>query len=120
MLKTKSIYYDKYSYSDGIRILVTRHYPRGVKRTKFHRWYRDLAPSKELLKLWKQNKISEKEYRKIYLEEMQNQESINVIKEIIVLLRKGHNVTLLCVEKEGMFCHRHILKDVILKSSIFT
>lgn len=100
---------------DGVRVLVTRYYPRGVKKTKFHRWYREVAPSSLLLKSLKEKQISKKKYIKFYLREMNNPKSLKAIRTIKELLFKGHNVTLLCIEKEGKFCHRHILKEIIVK-----
>ena len=38
------------SPEDGVRLLVMRYWPRGVRRERFDRWLRDLAPSKSLLR----------------------------------------------------------------------
>ncbi|MGH9997206.1 MAG: DUF488 family protein, N3 subclade, partial [Nitrososphaeraceae archaeon] len=39
MIKTKSIYVKKEDI-DGTRILITRFYPRGIRKENFDRWYR--------------------------------------------------------------------------------
>ena len=56
MIKTKSIY-DLKEESDDIRILITRYSPRGIKKEHFDRWYKELSPSRDLLKKYKINKI---------------------------------------------------------------
>jgi len=37
MIKTKSIY-DSIENSDGTRILITRYWPRRIKKEKFDKW----------------------------------------------------------------------------------
>lgn len=112
MIRTKSIYTLKEPL-DGLRLLVTRYYPRGIKKTHFDTWDRNLAPSKELLRDWKNGKLSEDEYTKRFENEMENAESRQSLLKI-VKMSKVANVTLLCIEKEdGSFCHRHVLKKII-------
>src|SRR5438034_3759422 len=45
---TKSIFQPRVK-DDGIRILISRFYPRGIERTHFHEWALSLSPSPELL-----------------------------------------------------------------------
>lgn len=111
MLLTKSLY-KNLDKNDGMRILVTRYYPRGVKRENFNEWIRELAPSKELLLSFKNGKIDEEEYEKIFRKEMKNEKSQNILYDIAAKSTK-QNITLLCYEPEDMFCHRHILADMI-------
>ena len=56
MIKTKSIY-KPIEEEDGLRVLITRWYPRGVKREKYDIWVRELAPSAELLKRYKNTEV---------------------------------------------------------------
>ncbi len=62
-LKTKSIY-DEKEDSDGNRVLVTRYYPRGVKRTHFDLWVRPASPDVDLLKDYKSGAINWREFSK--------------------------------------------------------
>ena len=39
---------------DGERLLVMRYWPRGVRREAVDRWLRDLAPSPELLREYRE------------------------------------------------------------------
>ena len=114
MIRTKSIYKTK-DPQDGFRVLITRFYPRGVKKTHFDIWMRDLAPSQQLLKEYKTNKKTWKQFTTSYKSEIQqNKESIKVIKSLKTKI-KSNNITLLCYEKDGEPCHRHLLKEIIQK-----
>lgn len=110
LIRTKSIYKPK-EESDGIRILVTRFYPRGVKKDHFDQWVRDLAPSASLLKSYKLGDVNWKEFTLSLLSELRgNAASLDIIYK---LHGQSDNVTLLCYEKDGAPCHRHILRKVI-------
>ncbi|RNJ76414.1 MAG: DUF488 family protein [Nitrosopumilus sp. H13] len=117
VIKTKSIYapVDK---NDGFRVLITRFYPRGTKREKYDVWLRDLAPSRELLKRHKNNEIVWEDFLTELLSEMQNNNSS--VDAIRSLNTKGNtqDITLLCYEKDGLPCHRHLIKDLVAKPSM--
>ena len=112
LIKTKSVYKPK-DNQDGLRVLITRFYPRGVKKTHFDIWMRELAPSKKLLEEYKTNKITWNQFVKSFKTELKkNEESllgINNLKN----KTKSENVTLLCFEKDGTPCHRHLLNKII-------
>lgn len=110
LIRTKSIYKPK-EESDGIRILVTRFYPRGVKKDHFDQWVRDLAPSAGLLKSYKLGERNWEEFTLSLLSELRsNAASLDIIYK---LHGQSENVTLLCYEKDGDPCHRHILREII-------
>ena len=113
MLKTKPIYASA-EPGDGRRVLVARFYPRGVKRDHFDDWVRELAPSPTLLKLYKQGRITPADYAVQYLIEINNDDSKEALRQL-KHETDTKNVTLLCYEPEGEFCHRCILKKLILK-----
>ena len=112
MIKTKSIY-RSVEPEDGLRVLITRWYPRGVKREKYDIWVRDLSPSPELLKKHKNSEIDWNDFTLSLLAELKS--NINSIEAIYTLQTKGNtqNITLLCHEKDGEPCHRHMIKDLI-------
>jgi uncharacterized protein YeaO (DUF488 family) len=56
VIKTKSIYDPSEENDDGIRVLVTRFYPRAIKKNKFDCWIRELSPSADLLNNYQQGK----------------------------------------------------------------
>ena len=114
MVNTKTVY-DSVEKADGKRFLVARYWPRGIskERLKIAAWIRELAPSKELLQDWKSNKTAWQEYKQRYFKEMENQQEF--IQELADLAAT-ETITLLCFEKEdNPHCHRHLLKQLILK-----
>lgn len=113
-IRTKSIY-DEKDPSDGTRILITRFYPRGVKRTRFDLWIRGVSPQPELLKEYKSGGITWSEFSRRFGAQLSKlEESKEAINQLIEILRTD-DITLLCYEKEGENCHRTIVKSRILK-----
>ena len=112
MVKTKRLY-DPVEELDGDRILVTRYWPRGVskERLSITDWLRNLAPSKELLRDWKNKRISWEKYTVRYHKEMRGQRE--AIRDLANRAKQG-TITLLCFEQEdNPCCHRHLLKRLI-------
>ncbi|MBI5902413.1 MAG: DUF488 family protein [Deltaproteobacteria bacterium] len=81
MIKTKSIYSQR-SEDDGVRVLVTRYWPRGVKKDAIDRWFRDLGPTPELIKLWKSGGIAWEGFRKEYLDEYRSLDKSALFEEL--------------------------------------
>ncbi|MGI0006740.1 MAG: DUF488 domain-containing protein [Nitrosotalea sp.] len=113
MIKTKSIYKPKED-SDGTRVLITRFYPRGVRKDHFDEWVRALAPSVELLKGYKEGKVDQEQFKtQFYSQIYSNTDSLEAIQTISKIARHS-NVTLLCYEKDGDFCHRYLVNSLIM------
>ena len=111
-IKTKSIY-DPREESDGIRVLITRYYPRGVKKDRFDRWVRELAPSRELLRAYRLKEKTWEIFRSEFVAELKaNPSSLLAIQTLRNESRKG-TVTLLCYERGGNPCHRYIVADMV-------
>lgn len=112
MIKTKSIYKPK-DDEDGLRILITRFYPRGVRKGHFDQWLRELAPTKELLKGYKEGEVNQTQFTIRFLQQINSDEISRKTIQTLTELAKETNVTLLCYERDGDFCHRHLVQDVI-------
>ena len=112
MIRTKSIY-KQVDEEDGLRVLITRFYPRGVKRERYDIWVRSLAPSAELLKRYKNTEIGWSDFKNILFRELRD--SIDSVESIYTLQAENliQNVTLLCYEKDGCPCHRYMVRDLI-------
>lgn len=111
-IKTKSIY-EPAEPDVGIRVLITRYYPRGVKKDRFDRWVKPLSPSHELLSSYKAGKKSWEQFRKSFLEELRGSpKSLEALRAIQAQSRL-QDVTLLCYEKEGLPCHRQVVRDIL-------
>lgn len=111
MIKTKSIY-DKKEKTDGKRILITQYYPRGIKKDNFDFWCRDLSPSRHLLESLKNGTISRSVFFQFFCRDLRGDDKkIETCKQLAIeSLNK--NITLLCYEKEEIFCHRYYVKKI--------
>jgi len=112
VIKTKSVY-DPAEPTDRDRFLVSRYWPRGIskERLRLTCWLRELAPSVQLLRDWKDGRISWEEYTRRYHQEMSDQQ--DRIAELAERSRSA-TITLICVEREeDPHCHRHLLKGLI-------
>ena len=129
MLNIKRIY-DEPSEEDGIRILVDRLWPRGVSKEKagINFWFKDIAPSNELRKLFHAAAIDFNEFKERYLKELPEYsdsrnssvkpESGNSLAEIARLLKTGRqNITLLYGLKDEINNNAAVLREFILKSA---
>ena len=115
MIKTKSIY-DSIENSDGIRILISRYWPRGIKKDNFDKWYKDLSPSKNLLKDYKKGKIDFELFEKLFRNEiLKNNNVIEICQNIAKEAFNGKECTLLCYEKEESDCHRKLIRKICEK-----
>jgi uncharacterized protein YeaO (DUF488 family) len=101
---------DSYGFHDW-KACVSRKFPWFVKRWKlFH--YPDLAPSEELLKDWKEEKITWEEYETRYRNEITSNENSMEQLHYLIYISQYTVVRLMCWEKEAP-CHRFILEDMM-------
>jgi uncharacterized protein YeaO (DUF488 family) len=112
-IKTKSVY-DKETKEEGVRLLIMRRWPRGVKKTRVDEWDKDLSPSPELLDDWNKEIIPFREFRKRYISEMKAPLRKSRIAEL-ARRAKRQKITLLCHEEEDTRCHRKMLEELINK-----
>ncbi len=93
-------YYAKYKGDNGVSIAAKcPHWFNG-------RQYKKLAPNYSLLMAYKNNLINEVEYTEQYYKEVLNNLDARQIYEEL-----GEDAVLLCWEKSGSFCHRHLVAD---------
>ena len=121
MIKTKSVY-DPVQESDGYRILIMRKWPKGIDYEKHsvYKWFKELAPSKELLDKWNTKKIKWENNVKQYKREQANSAAAKLAADAIGVMSTERIITLLCKERENdPHCHRHILKEIIDKKYKF-
>lgn len=103
---------------DGLRILVTRYRPRGVRKEDetWDVWRKDLSPSAELLSAF-QGKSGEaipwSEFARRYKREMKAQQA--ALRELATEVASG-TVTLLCASscEDEKRCHRSVLRELLL------
>ncbi len=112
MITTGSVY-DRQAPRDVFRILVMRHWPRGIRKSEIKLWLRDLGPSSGLLKAYQKGQIVWEEFAERYGAEVSlRAELLSQVKELEHIHRK---VTLLCWERipPEKFCHRLVLKELL-------
>ena len=68
-LRTKRVYAPREA-SDGVRVLVMRFWPRGVRKAHVDEWNRDVAPSRDLVFAFKRHGLPWRKYVKRYRAEL--------------------------------------------------
>ena len=103
---------------DGLRLLVCRYRPRGVRKAEetWDEWDPDLGPSRALhADAYGKNgpPISWEEYRERFLGEIAGQRGR--IEELAARVRAGGTITLLCSNScvNDETCHRSLLRALI-------
>ena len=84
--------YDPVEESDGVRILVDRLWPRGIKKEKLQAtfWMKDAAPSTELRKWFHRDPDQWEEFRARYLRELKRPEARKALHDIAEAAQKGN------------------------------
>lgn len=72
--------------------------------------YKKLAPKYDFFSAWKRGEIDNFEYTTRFNKEVLGNLNPHAIIEELTSLA-GENIVLLCYEKQGDFCHRHIVAD---------
>lgn len=93
MIKIKRVY-EKPDIHDGLRILVDRLWPRGIRRStsNIDLWIKDVAPSMELRKWYSHEEKKWPEFEKKYKEELRDNKGFDKVLDIV---QKTDPVTLL-------------------------
>ena len=106
--------YERWSISDGLRILVDRLWPRGVRHStaNIDVWMKDIAPTKELRKWYSHDPEKWKEFKARYREELK--ENGSVIKLLKIIDRTG-KVTLVYASKDDDHNNAVVLKEYVEK-----
>ncbi len=101
--------YDIPEKSDGVRILIDRLWPRGIKKseTQINFWLKEIAPSHELRKFFAHDKQKWLEFKQRYIEELQRKKDLlnNIIQEL-----NKNDITLLYAAKDQEYNNAIVLK----------
>jgi uncharacterized protein YeaO (DUF488 family) len=132
MLRTKSVHSPIDPKTDGLRVLAARLRGRGLKTDRYDVWMANLGPSERLLRSALKGMSDEKVWRDFarrYKAEMSSSEAIDksnaTIKNhgqkftlrLLKRLAEKQNVTVMChCAEDEQHCHRHLLKELILRS----
>ncbi len=109
-IKIKRVY-DEYSEDDGIRILVDRIYPRGLRKDeiKIDLWLKDIAPSNELRKWFGHEPDKWNAFLRRYKKELDEKHELCV--EILKFRNK--QITLIYSAKDTRHNNAVVLKDYL-------
>ena len=117
MIRTASIYHDPQGPEDGHRLLVMRHWPRGVRKAAVDGWLKDLGPSRELLRALREGRIEWEDFVPQYRSQVEGTEDGRALMGQVKDLEARHStVTLICHEdlsRPGAHCHRTLLKELL-------
>jgi uncharacterized protein YeaO (DUF488 family) len=107
--------YDKPADSDGLRILVDRLWPRGLKKgeAKVDAWLRDLAPSNDLRKWFHAHPEQWPLFRKRYLHELRSPSAAKALNQLYASLSQKGRLTLLFASKDEEHNNAIVLKALI-------
>ena len=113
-IKLKRVY-DSEEDSDGLRVLATRYWPRGVHRSAVHEYHSSLAPSRDLIAEYKRGDITWPVFEARYREELNNEKSQEQLARLRAIAHK-RVITLLCFCKDERDCHRTLLRAAIINA----
>lgn len=112
-IKIKRVY-EEPEKEDGFRILVDRIWPRGLskEKAKVDLWLKEIAPSTELRKYFGHKAEKWEEFRRRYLQELQEQkDGISQVREQM----KEKNITLVYAAKDTCRNQAVVLLEVLKK-----
>ena len=111
-IRTKRIYKVP-DVNDGIRILVDRLWPRGIKKESaaINAWEKEIAPSNELRKWFNHELEKYPEFRRKYMEELDASEDAERFLEYVNEHLGSTNITLLYAAKDEEHNNALVLKD---------
>jgi uncharacterized protein YeaO (DUF488 family) len=109
-IKVKRIY-ESPEPDDGLRILVERLWPRGVRKDEasIDLWMKEIAPSHELRRWFSHDPAKWKEFKRRYWEEIKYKKEF----EELVKLTRERNITLLFSTKSLKYNNAVALKQFI-------
>ncbi|BCS91317.1 MAG: uroporphyrin-III methyltransferase [Candidatus Micrarchaeota archaeon] len=110
-IKLKRVY-DDMEASDGIRILVDRLWPRGLRKytNKIDIWIKDVAPSDDLRKWFAHDPNKWDEFKVRYKEELK---SNNALKKLLNIIKENEIVTFLYASSDREHNNAVVLKEYI-------
>ena len=111
-IRTKRIY-EVPDVNDGIRILVDRLWPRGIKKESaaINAWEKGIAPSAELRKWFNHDPEKYPEFRRKYMEELDASEDAERLLGFVNEHLRSTNITLLYSAKDEEHNNALVLKD---------
>lgn len=111
-VRTKCLF-DTPEPEDGLRVLITRWYPRGLRSSFYDEWSHALAPDAALLREYKHGGLPWDRFIARVRDRFETDPLAAKALDKLARVSMHDTVTLLCYEKEGDDCHRHLVKELI-------
>ncbi|MGH7814480.1 MAG: DUF488 domain-containing protein [Candidatus Binataceae bacterium] len=113
MIRIKRVY-EAPAPEDGVRVLVDRVWPRGVKKAamRIRQWMKDLGPSDELRKFFNHDPARWEEFRKRYRQELKQAPMRRMLGELSELAAKD-TVTLVYGAKDEVHNQAVVLREAL-------
>jgi len=110
-IKIKRVY-EPCAGDDGVRILVDRLWPRGIKKEDAHidKWFKEIAPSNELRKWYNHDPEKFEAFKQKYRAEIDGTKSLG---ELLDYIEQHKTVTLVFSSKELKLNNAVVLKTII-------
>jgi uncharacterized protein YeaO (DUF488 family) len=108
--------YEPPSAEDGVRVLVDRLWPRGVRKSEaaIDRWLKEIAPSTELRRWFGHDPSRWSEFRRRYRSELSGHAEL--VNELRALARKKP-VTLIYAARDGRHNEAVVLRDILVSAA---
>lgn len=106
--------YDPPAPQDGVRVLVDRLWPRGVKRdsAQLSRWMKEIGPSDQLRQFFGHEPERFEEFRRRYLKELSLASAKPQLDELLALARR-ETLTLVYGAKDPLHNQAVVLKGLL-------
>lgn len=110
--------YDQPTRSDGLRILVDRLWPRGLRKddADLYAWRKDVAPSTELRQFYGHRPERFAEFSKRYRAELRRADAKQAVEELLALARR-RSVTLLTATRDLVHSGAAVLASHLERSA---
>lgn len=111
MIKVKRVY-EPVEGDDGVRVLVDRLWPRGIKKdSKIDLWLKDIAPSKELREWFSHDLTKFEDFKKRYKEELMMKKDL--LDKLVEMEKVNGVVTLLYSARSKDLNNAIVLLEVL-------
>jgi uncharacterized protein YeaO (DUF488 family) len=110
--------YDRPARSDGVRVLVDRVWPRGVRKeaAQLDEWLRQVAPSTELRRWYGHDPEKFDEFRRRYLAELKESPGRQAAQHLRSIARQ-HDLTLLTATRDVEHSQAAVLAQLLSAGS---
>jgi len=105
--------YDEAEPTDGVRILCTTRWPRGVRKESIDQWRPQLGTPKEMIRPWLDGAMKYEDFHSGVWSSLQSPEAQQALEELAALVKQGQRLTLLTSVKDMNDTHLSIVMEAL-------